>query len=516
LKALSRIWPLVVYGCLVAIYGNSYFYDQMAGDGISYLSIAEKYARGDFYHALNAYWSPMISWLAAILMKTGLSPLWSLNVLKLAGGVFIILMNGRLVKHFSFPLWGNILVQAIVAGWAARFALHNQTPDFLLVGLLMLYLEVILSGKWKQRPVWLGVLGAALYFTKGYGFYFFAAHQLLLVGYRIIITKSFKQNIKAPLITIAVFLLLSFGWMSLLSIRYEKPLVSSAGAYNHSILLNQPNHDYHPSFHSGLLALPDSSAYSFWEEITLVYPYTDWNPFENKSNFMRQCNIVAGNGIYTLKKIYGANRFSWLALLTGFYFFIIVLRKRLLKKTITDYEKYSAHITAFACLYAAGYALLLTEERYLWIFDIALLYLLVINTIIITQKFAIASKWLWLFSAVVWALCAKEQIDKLNYFSHESATELEDVKNTNPIIPAKSHVATHISNTISTMVFFNQWKDHGGLEAYKNSSDAKAALQQYNINWVLIPDSVLGKYEWLQAESDTVINVKNWALFRLK
>ena len=34
-------------------------------DGVSYLDIADSYLRGDWHNAINAYWSPMYSWLLA-------------------------------------------------------------------------------------------------------------------------------------------------------------------------------------------------------------------------------------------------------------------------------------------------------------------------------------------------------------------------------------------------------------------------------------------------------------------
>src|SRR5579872_2090388 len=38
-------------------------------DGISYLDIADSYARGDWHHALNEYWSPLLPWLLAIVFR---------------------------------------------------------------------------------------------------------------------------------------------------------------------------------------------------------------------------------------------------------------------------------------------------------------------------------------------------------------------------------------------------------------------------------------------------------------
>jgi hypothetical protein len=57
-------------------------------DGISYLEIAQQYAQGDWHGALNAYWSPLYSWvIAAYLMIFRPTPYWqvaSLHVVNFA------------------------------------------------------------------------------------------------------------------------------------------------------------------------------------------------------------------------------------------------------------------------------------------------------------------------------------------------------------------------------------------------------------------------------------------------
>ena len=37
-------------------------------DGFSYVTIAQKYAHGDFSNAINGYWGPLISWLLSALL----------------------------------------------------------------------------------------------------------------------------------------------------------------------------------------------------------------------------------------------------------------------------------------------------------------------------------------------------------------------------------------------------------------------------------------------------------------
>lgn len=41
----------------------------MDPDGISYLDIGDAYWRGDWHHALNAYWSPLYSWILGFVIK---------------------------------------------------------------------------------------------------------------------------------------------------------------------------------------------------------------------------------------------------------------------------------------------------------------------------------------------------------------------------------------------------------------------------------------------------------------
>src|SRR4051794_27074655 len=57
---------------------------RIVADGVSYLEIARNYVKGDWHAALNSYWSPLYSWLAAILMVLlHPSPYWEVALLYL-------------------------------------------------------------------------------------------------------------------------------------------------------------------------------------------------------------------------------------------------------------------------------------------------------------------------------------------------------------------------------------------------------------------------------------------------
>ena len=76
-------------------------------DGISYLEIARKYADGDWKGAVNAYWSPLYSWILAVIrLLTGKNDRWevtSLHLVNLLAYVVALILFERLFAR----LWPN-------------------------------------------------------------------------------------------------------------------------------------------------------------------------------------------------------------------------------------------------------------------------------------------------------------------------------------------------------------------------------------------------------------------------
>ncbi len=86
-------------------------------DGISYLEIARKYADGDWKGAVNAYWSPLYSWIHAVVrILTGKNDRWELTLLHfvnlLAYVVALILFERMFAR-----LWPNARATLTNAQW---------------------------------------------------------------------------------------------------------------------------------------------------------------------------------------------------------------------------------------------------------------------------------------------------------------------------------------------------------------------------------------------------------------
>lgn len=76
-------------------------------DGISYLEIARKYADGDWKGAVNAYWSPLYSWILAVMrILTGKNDRWELTLLHLVNLLAYVIALILFERLFA-RLWPN-------------------------------------------------------------------------------------------------------------------------------------------------------------------------------------------------------------------------------------------------------------------------------------------------------------------------------------------------------------------------------------------------------------------------
>ncbi len=516
ISLILLLWPYILYALIVVIFWPAYYGHFVPNDSISYLSIAEKYASGHFGNAINAYWSPMISWILAILLKLGLAPINAFHLIKIGSGLLVIYYAQKIVRLYTWPLWAIISSITIISGWAAYFTLHYLSPDALMTAGLTIYLYMVVTGKWLQKPIPTGILGAALYFIKAYGFFFFATHLFLYTAWLIIIYRKRSLTFLKKMAQISiVFLLLSLVWMLAIYQRYHQFTVSTAGAYNHG-LMRFGNGSVQPSLHAGLLPLPDSAAYNSWEEITLVHNYEKWAPWRGEENMKLQLNVIKNNGWDELKIIYGANRLAWPTLVVFFVLVLYFVRNKILKKEKFITQHIDLHAYIFSLLYCFGYALAGVDERYLWITNIILLILTLNLAVRCSYKIHLPSVIWWITAVVIMFFCGKEIIGKLQFFSFELRTQLADAQLLRQYIKPKTVIATHETNSINAIDYLGQWHNHGGLEGYTSTAQMIAGLKQYHIQMVLIPDSLANSYLWLNAESDTIIAVKNWNLYKLR
>jgi hypothetical protein len=344
------------------------FLPLLNADGTSYISIAEKYARGDFREAVNGYWGPLISWLMAPWIALGISPLIAARIILLAAGFPLLWAVRRLsaVLEIGEPLSSILLLASIPVGLYMAFTMI--TPDFLVTAILLVYLAVFMDDRFPRRrlsgPV-CGLLGALAFLAKPFAFFFFLIHFCAGLALRWLSKREApeKRRLASAGITgLAVFSLLSGAWIGIISLKYRHVFINAAGRYNLAYL--RPGSPGQPIQTGGFLPPPNKTAVSAWEDPELI-PLAEWNPLRTPEDRIYYRGLVTRNiGGF----IRGLDDFSPLGpviFLLGAGLLAVAAVRRFSTRRIDRL----AGLYASMVLYSFGYTLLLVEDRYLWLDD---------------------------------------------------------------------------------------------------------------------------------------------------
>src|SRR5262245_32557424 len=118
-RLVSSLWALaIVLGLSEAWSGRFY----IEPDGVSYIEIAHAYIQRDFAHAVNAYWSPLYSWLLALVISLAhVSEYWESTSLHLVN-CFIYLLAVASFAFFFQELTSSLSVLSAEALSRTRWA----------------------------------------------------------------------------------------------------------------------------------------------------------------------------------------------------------------------------------------------------------------------------------------------------------------------------------------------------------------------------------------------------------
>jgi 4-amino-4-deoxy-L-arabinose transferase-like glycosyltransferase len=207
-------------------------------DGNNYLDIATAYLRGDWNHAVNAYWSPLFSWLLALcLWVFRPSPYWESTLLHLLN--FAGLLLALRSFEFFFRVFLRMQQQSARAGeteekcsdlawWALGYGIFLSTSLFVLtvttttpdiwVAMFTYLVAGLILQIWTQGGGWslfaaLGFALACAYLTKT--FYFPMSFIFLLTAW--LATRDRRKTFKQAVLGFAVFAFVAGPWIAALS-----------------------------------------------------------------------------------------------------------------------------------------------------------------------------------------------------------------------------------------------------------------------------------------------------------
>jgi 4-amino-4-deoxy-L-arabinose transferase-like glycosyltransferase len=229
-------------------------------DGNNYLDVASAYLRGDWTHAINAYWSPLFSWLLALcLWVFRPSPNWESTLLHLLNFAGLLLA----LRSFEFFFRAFLHMQKQFAAadkeddrlsdwtwWALGYGLFLSTalfvqtvsattPDIWVAALTFLIFGLILR-IWTQGGGWLlfAALGLALacaYLTKT--FYFPMTFVLLPTAW--LATGSPRKTLPQAILATTLFVLFAAPWITILSHTKNRVTFGDVGKLNFAMMIDQ-------------------------------------------------------------------------------------------------------------------------------------------------------------------------------------------------------------------------------------------------------------------------------------
>lgn len=248
-------------------------------DGISYISIAEQYADGYVSDAVNAYWSPLISWLAAPLMALGMDGIVALVTISALSAACGLTLGAALVWRVTGGHVGATLVFTVGASALYLGATRMLTPDLLVVSWTTGFVAALVMlgealDENRRVAAWATVLGAVCvlgYVTKLFLVPVGLVSLLVWFALRALRTRrgaDRRQVLLSALLVVVVASLLAAPWVVTLSLKYGHPTIGSSFSVNMSAKVDPEQSASEPLRDAPLWAPPNEHAISFGEDRT--------------------------------------------------------------------------------------------------------------------------------------------------------------------------------------------------------------------------------------------------------
>jgi Dolichyl-phosphate-mannose-protein mannosyltransferase len=222
-----RAAKLIIAGAILScvfqlVWFASKCFNQIDFDGMAYTGIAHHLHRGEFHAAINAFRSPLISWLIAAVS------FGSADYLHIGKFVSIVsfLLCPVLLYALAASLWHSRLVASLAAflftfgrGLSVE-AISSVTPDFLFAALVLVYFIVLLRcvrNDHLQDWFSLGVVHGLAFLAKAFALPWLAVCTLAALG---LSPRSWRVKSARLGVAALIPLLVAAGWAAVLHSKY--------------------------------------------------------------------------------------------------------------------------------------------------------------------------------------------------------------------------------------------------------------------------------------------------------
>ena len=451
-------------------------------DAVSYIVTARKFIHGEYLAAVTGVWSPMLPILIIPLMLVGIAGHQAISfVLFLASGLLII----ALAKYFNSlniaPIIKSLLLWAILP-LVLYFPNYGMQPDLLLMTLFFFYLTLILSPRYLENwkvPVFVGIIGSLMYFTKSIGLPLFVVHLFcssLLLGITATSSQERRRLVLSFLLATLTFCILASLWIVPLSLKYGHITTGLSSTYNTYLVgphsLGHPGG--HPIHRVGFIA-PSSSRYaiSAWDDpADLIQYMIPWHPFNSLADIKFLLKNVVKNFFASIQIFKSMSIFSTIILLV-FFVQVFVGLFRFSRRSVVQYL--IPGLTIF--LWVMPYFPLHVEERFYWNVYVLLIAILAQQLTCIFEllwpKSLKLLAWTFMLIAITFWGIPQERLLHLD----GARNDIFEMSHTlAKVVPAHSNVASndHWHDMLYLSYCLN-WRYYG--EQKKNEED-KALLEE--------------------------------------
>ncbi|HVI07961.1 MAG TPA: hypothetical protein VND65_06670 [Candidatus Binatia bacterium] len=230
-------------------------------DGISYLDMGDAYLRGDWAHAINAYWSPMYPWILGLALRLFHPSIWWEN--PVVHGVNLVIYIASLFCFRFFldcvirslqdergngnrdceplPEWVIKLLGYGVFLWATVVLIESSdiTPDLLIAAWVFLiagYLVELRSDESYRKFAVFGLLCGFAYLSKTVMFLV----SWILLAILLFSARPTKRRIAGVALAAALFLAVASPYIAALSRQKGRLTFGDSGKLAYASMVN-PN-----------------------------------------------------------------------------------------------------------------------------------------------------------------------------------------------------------------------------------------------------------------------------------
>lgn len=457
-----------------------FYQHQINPDGISYISIAQKYLDGDFTNAINGHFSPLFCWLLVPFLGLGINPLLAAKLLNLCIGVSLFFIVRVWCVQIGILAIVQHTILAALIPITLYFAYHQITPDLLLTCVFLIYCLCSMKNDYA-RSQWKGLVAGALggvaYLAKSYALPFFCIHFPLMHIFHYINNRSVSAHRRIIInffLGCIIFFIISGFWIGLLSKKYGAFTTTTQTAHNFQCVMPGSPPKY------GLIPPPNDTAISIWEDPYVRIEKIAWTPFKSLPDFIHWLKFIKKNILPTLKMFCLFSLVGFF-LCIGYATFLIIQPKRLLNEHIL--------VPAFftIILYAGGYCGILIDERYIWCVLILMIIMAGKILSILYPLRVLSSVGKKLFLLIFFLSNSMLPIYKL-YITKNTGKEIAMLSNElRKSIPLRSTIASNGDFYTSLFIAFHlNLKYFGTTEGYHHIMEIKSALEKDGIQYFIV------------------------------